>query len=327
MTRTTKHSMTKPFNGDEAPQLLRAQGCLLGQFCGDALGSQVEFQEAGRIRESYPNGVREMQDGGTFDTLAGQLTDDSEMALMLARSLVENGRFDKVKVRKAYLLWFESGPFDCGNTIRSALEGHLDGSSESNGALMRISPLGIFGARHELAKVADWARQDAGITHSNPICQKANALFAMAISHAVATGADAESLYGSILDWAETMSASPSLMNTIRSAAHQPWDEKDRHLGWVLVGLQNSLWQLLNASSFEDAVVDTVSHGGDTDTNAAICGALLGAVYGREAIPERWIKAVLGCRPEASLVQVRHPRPDMLWPGDALELAEQLLLN
>ena len=67
----------------------RAQGSLLGQLAGDALGSLVEFQSPNEIRRSYPDGVRELADGGTWNTIAGQPTDDSEMALLLARMLEE----------------------------------------------------------------------------------------------------------------------------------------------------------------------------------------------------------------------------------------------
>ncbi len=56
-----------------------------------------------------------------------------------------------------------------------------------------------------------------------------------------------------------------------------------------MIAFRNALWQLLNALSFEEGVVDTVMRGGDTDTNAAICGALLGAVYGLDAIPVQWV--------------------------------------
>jgi cyclic 2,3-diphosphoglycerate synthetase len=65
--------------------------------------------------------------------------------------------------------------------------------------------------------------------------------------------------------------------------------------------------------------------GGDTDTNAAIAGALLGAIHGLAAIPAQWRDAVLTCRPRRGALGVQQPRPEALWPGDALELAEQLL--
>jgi len=64
--------------------------------------------------------------------------------------------------------------------------------------------------------------------------------------------------------------------------------------------------------------------GGDTDTNAAICGALLGAVHGVEAIPSQWQEKVLNCRPQRR-PGVVHPRPEVFWPTDALELAKRLM--
>ena len=65
--------------------------------------------------------------------------------------------------------------------------------------------------------------------------------------------------------------------------------------------------------------------GGDTDTNAAIAGALLGAVYGYSAIPLQWRDRLLTCRPLGGLPNVYQPRPKPFWPVDALEIAEVLL--
>jgi len=61
----------------------------------------------------------------------------------------------------------------------------------------------------------------------------------------------------------------------------------------VLTAFQNALWQLLHASGFQEGIVNTVMRGGDTDTNACICGALLGSVYGRGAVPEQWVSTLL----------------------------------
>ena len=115
--------MTVERNASDSGVLSRAQGCLLGQLIGDALGSLVEFQTPERIRRRYPEGVRDMADGGTWNTIAGQPTDDSEMALLLARSLVSQGKFDKAEAEKAYVFWLESNPFDVGNAILSGLTG------------------------------------------------------------------------------------------------------------------------------------------------------------------------------------------------------------
>ena len=115
------------------------------------------------------------------------------------------------------------------------------------------------------------------------------------------------------------------LMEAIAGAAISPPADYVEKQGWVLIAFRNALWQLLHAERVEDAVVNTISRGGDTDTNAAICGALLGSVHGREAIPRQWIDCLIQCRPERGRPNVRHPRPKCFWPCDALELADQLI--
>ena len=308
-----------------ANAVARAQGCLLGQLSGDALGSLVEFQTPEQIRREYPDGVRELVDGGTWDTIAGQPTDDSEMALLLARMLADQGQYDTEEARNVYLFWLDSEPFDCGMTISGSLQGYPNPDSQANGAMMRISPLGIFGAKHDLEYVAEWARQDARITHIHEVCQQANALFTMAIAHAVRYGCDAQDLYEQIVSWAVDMEVDGSLLNTVQGAAEKAPEDYVHQQGWVLTAFRNALWQLLHAPNLEEAVIDTVMRGGDTDTNAAICGALLGAVRGRNAIPTQWTERVLNCRPAAGQPHVRRPRPECFWPVDALGLAERLV--
>ena len=305
--------------------IARAQGCLLGQIAGDALGSLVEALSPERIQHEYPDGVRELVNGGRQNTIAGQPTDDSEMALLLARMLVDKGRYDSEEARKAYLFWFKSGPFSCGRTTAYALQGgRHNPDSQANGAMMRVSPLGIFGAKHNLEDVAEWARQDARITHINPICQQANALFTMAIAYAVRHGCDARNLYEQIVTWAVDK-VEGSLLDIVEGAATEPPADYVHQQGWVLIAFRNALWQLLHAPNLEEGVVDTIMRGGDTDTNAAICGALLGAVYGRNAIPAQWSECVLNCRPAEGQPHVHRPRPECFWPVDALELAERLV--
>ena len=302
----------------------RAQGCLIGQLAGDALGSLVEFQSPAEIRRSYPNSVRELADGGTWNTIAGQPTDDSEMALLLARMLVKIGFYDPKKARREYEYWLSSDPFDCGMTISAGLRGNPNPNSQANGAMMRISPLGIFGSGFELNQVAKWAMQDAELTHPNQICQQANALFTMAIAYAISSGCGGNELYKNIKKWMIDMNVETALFNTINRAADEPPTDYVQQQGWVLIAFQNALYQLLHAPNLEEGVVDTVMRGGDTDTNAAICGAMLGAVYGKEAIPIQWLDSLQNCRPEAGLPHVRHPRPKCFWPIDALELAQKL---
>ena len=208
----------------------------------------------------------------------------------------------------------------------SGLLGHHNPESQTKGALMRISPLGIFGTHHDPAQVAERARQDAALTHVHPVCLQANALFAMAIAHAIGTGCDRRSLYAQVARWSEETDLDETLADAVTGASVAPPSQYLRPVaGWVLVAFQNALWQLLNAVNLEEALVDTVMRGGDTDTNAALCSALFGAVEGRDAIPAQWSECLRNCRPAKGRARVHQPRPKRFWPVDAPKLAERLL--
>jgi len=304
-------------------QLSRAQGCLLGQLAGDSLGGLVEFQGPAEIRRKYPHGLRELADGGTWDILAGQPTDDSELALMLARTLAK-GSFDDGKILDAYRSWQRSAPFDIGSTTRRGLTGQPDLQSQANGSLMRISPLGIFGA-HRPAEAVEWARADSRLTHPNPVCQDACAVFVAAITQAISGGTGPQACYEAARQEASKPNVSPSVRECLDRAALAAPDDFMTHQGWVLTALQNAFYQLLHAETLVAGLSDTVMRGGDTDTNAAIAGALLGPIHGRDAIPSAWRRALLSCRPQSG-TPTAHPRPMEFWPVDALELAERLLV-
>jgi ADP-ribosylglycohydrolase len=317
----------------------RARGCLLGQLAGDSLGGLVEFQKASQIRARYPKGVRELRDGGHWDTIAGQPTDDSELALMLARSLVERGAFDDDAVARAYGRWYASGPFDCGGTIGRALSVAskvmtnvaasarkvASTTSEANGAMMRVSPLGVFGYAMPVEGLAELARRDARLTHPHAVCQDASALFAVTIARAMSVGGTGAELYDFAVQWAREADLHVDVRQDLADAIERPPADFSRNMGWVRIALQNAFFRLRHAPSLQEGVVDSVMSGGDTDTNAAIAGALLGAVLGEGAVPRQWREAVLACRPEVGRRGVRRPRPKEFWPIDALELADELV--
>lgn len=321
-------------------RLSRAQGCLLGQLAGDSLGGLVEFRSAASIKSEYPEGLYQLADGGTWGILAGQPTDDSEMALMLARSIVQMKGYKPEAALDAYLHWYSTPPFDIGNTTSSALRGAKHGetpqervegarqnantSSQANGSLMRISPLGVFGFASP-ATAAEWARADSSLTHPHQVCQDACAVFVAAIATTIAEGSTAQECYEAACDEAKRSSVVAPVADALRKALERPPEDFQTHQGWVLIALQNAFYQLLHALDLEEGVVQTVMAGGDTDTNAAIAGALLGAVYGREAIPQQWLSSILTCRPLPKSGS-SHPRLMEFWPVDVLRLAERLLL-
>ena len=342
---TTPYSLCWPDRGQAAAnsaQLARAQGCLLGQLAGDALGSIVEFDRAAMIEQAYPAGLREIGPSPVWGTLAGQPTDDSELALMLARTLVLAG-FDEEQIAASYGYWYDSHPFDIGTTTRQAMRGitaaqrmgtslaaggrlAASRTSESNGALMRQSPLAIWG--HALpANVLDgYVRLDTTLTHPNRVCQDASTALIVALAAVIREGLDGPAAYEQALAWNQEHGASATVTQALKDAYTRP-PHFDRSTGHVLIALQNAFYQALHAGSFEEGVVSTVMAGGDTDTNAAIAGTLLGAMYGARALPHQWKQALLTCRPSEANAEAHRPRPIAFWPVDSFQLAERLLIR
>lgn len=323
----------------EVTQLNRAQGCLLGQLAGDALGGLVEFKSVEAIRARYPHGCRHLHDGGTWNNLAGQPTDDSEMALMLARTLIREGSYQRGAVLDGYLHWLRHA-WDIGGTIGASLRAARSGATRderlhltelhardtpSNGCLMRISPLGIFAAGKP-ARGAELARSDARLTHPNPLCQDSCGVYVAALAHAIGSGGGPQECYHAALAEAERGKAQPEVKAALLAARTSPPPDYITQMGSVLLALQNAFYQLLHAPTLEEGVVDTVMRGGDTDTTAAIAGALLGAVHGRRGIPAQWQQTLLSCRPAPGM-PTAHAMPREFWPVDALILAEALLVE
>ncbi len=318
----------------------RAQGCLLGLMVGDALGAQVEFRSATSIAREFPEGVRAMTGGGPFNLIPGQITDDGEMALCLAWSIARAGTYDPRTALESYAWWYDSRPFDIGRTTARALqpaaaalaEGRdplastaaADPHSQANGALMRVAPIGILGWNQPLDQVAAWARQDAALTHPHRICQDANALFAVTIATCLRSAGDVNWVQEQIGPWLASADLDTAVLRAYGREDLPARPDGDK-AGWVLIALGNALRQLFGQKSYEDGLFNTIALGGDTDTNAAIAGAVLGALQGVDAIPAALWETVERCRPTAGVAGVVNPRPEPLWPGEAPRLAQNIV--
>lgn len=264
----------------------RARGVLYGQCIGDNLGSQVEFESAAEIAAQYPDGVRDMAGGGPHGIHAGQLTDDTEMAADLIGSLVECGGFDAADVLRRYEAWVNGGAFDVGNTCGAALRwGRRDTDSQANGALMRISPLAVAYAGRP-GEAAQFAREDAELTHPNAMTRAANAVYVGALSEVIA---GAEPL-PALRKWLAAEDLAQHLDHHAQDYSLGIWEEQppESGAGWVLNALHATVYHVAQGTDFEEAMVQTIALGTDTDTNAAIVGAFLGGVVGAEGIPARW---------------------------------------
>lgn len=304
----------------------RAKGSMLGLACGDALGRPVEFATVERIKQNHGR-VTEMLGNGTHRQPAGTITDDTEMALCIARSLTKYGRFEPADVADRFVAWYESGPFDIGGMTRRALrriqdgaswetagerEWHTspEGSNAGNGSVMRCAPLAIAYADYPAA-LARTSIDSSRITHADPRCTTGCAVLNLTIAVALrgekSPLSTALNLLSGELETSveRTAGVSPEdaspvlkggLPEELRTALELVPDGVDpnelSNSGYVVDTLQTALYDALTAKSAEDAIVTAVNRGGDTDTIGAIAGAVAGARFGVSSLPDSWIENI-----------------------------------
>lgn len=258
----------------------RALGCLLGQAVGDAVGTRYEFlssKDSLRLmqKDLDHNGHLPLLGDGPFNVSKGQITDDTELALTLARCLVQCQCFDISQIANSYANWFHSRPFDIGNTTKRALQQtkpnaqsidnlhkmrrntkEYNANSLSNGCLMRISPLAIAGIHWSEDQLRRAASADCQLTHAHLVATEAVQMYVMALQTAILTG-DVSQVYHKaisvvapngvihqILLAAQTHAEPIMMINKTKcmTDSHQQ--------GYLGVALQNCFYELLHTSNF-----------------------------------------------------------------------------
>lgn len=286
-----------------------AHGVLLGLACGDALGRPVEFKSTTQIDREYGT-LTEMIGHGSHRQPAGTITDDTEMALCIARSLVEHEKFEPADIADRFVAWYESDPFDIGMMTADALRQinlgeswedagrevwkHLpEGQNAGNGSVMRCAPLALAYAE-QTGRLVAVSRQSSAITHYDPRCQYGSAVLNLTIAHLLR---NREKPLQSALEQVAP-DAPDELITALRDIPTGVSDADLETTGYVVTTLQTALYEGLTADTTRDAIVDAVNRGGDTDTIGAIAGAVAGAQNGTTSLPERWLSQLDGVTAE-----------------------------
>lgn len=279
--------------GHQARQ--RALGCLIGGAVGDALGAPFEFQPSGLYSERFPEpeygGIGEMVGGGSFGWAPAEFTDDTQMAIALATSVVDSFGYDADQVWNSWRSWRRHAT-DVGITTSHALsfddwrdvEHARIESTVANGALMRAFPLALA----TLGLTDDEARRivlhQASLTHHHPAAGW-GAWIAVAAMRAAIRGDDAwEQIDIEIVRVPEELRDEfAGVLSPTWSPAH---DLRSNGNVWTCLG--QAVWAVRHTSNFHDAVVAAIDLGGDTDTVACVTGAIAGSIHGIQSIPSRW---------------------------------------
>ena len=264
----------------------RARAALFGVAVGDALGATAEFMTPAKIRSRY-GVLREIVGGGWLKLSPGQVTDDTEMTLCVARGIVRSGGWDLGPIADRFARWLSGGPADVGATCRRGIEEYMekgrleappDEQGAGNGAAMRVAPVALYtlGDENLLSRLAI---EQARITHHHPLSDAA----CVAVGRMIQRG-----LLGAPLR--DLRAAAGELSARHPEFLSGGYDGKSS--AYVVDTLRTVFDAFFSTDTFEDCVVKTVNRGGDADTAGSIAGAIAGARYGLAAIPQRWLHAL-----------------------------------
>lgn len=292
----------------------RALGCLAGLAVGNVLGLTTESRSREQARAMLGSEGPLLR--LPLEERQRVWDDDLAMAMALAGCLVklpsDATHLDTSEILGAYLDWFRMGARGIGGLTREVLTKTLAGEARAaervwqsrcergarplgNGAAMRMAPLGVaFAGRPE--RIARLAAEDAALTHWDPACRQsagAVALLAAALVRREPDPLAFTRLHLGSLEVEVAEALVPVRLEDLHDQRLDGWD-----MGSTLLALKVAVSVLASGLPYPEGVLWALRQGGDTDTNGAIVGALLGARDGLAAIPLDW----RACVPEGDRI-------------------------
>ena len=274
----------------------RATGSVIGLALGDALGAPFESRRASQIPHSLP--TLELPWMGLPP---GSTTDATAMSRNLVRSLIANEGLDVDDVRRRHIEWLRSGPPDVETITRRVLTAVSQGEPEAartyvqqrgpevsagNGSVMYCAPLGVAYA-HRPEALVELAPALSAITHWDERCRTACLAVAVAVAALVRGERGRRAVLGAVATIAERVGGEELEYLVEEAGRARPVDGPDRGFALFTAGL--ALRAATDEPGFEDGLRYVVSLGGDTGTNAAVTGAVLGAIHGLSGSPAAWL--------------------------------------
>lgn len=276
----------------------RVIGSMLGLALGDALGAPFEFLRGRNIPDPIP--AFELPWMGLPP---GSTTDDTAMARNLARSLVERGGFYEEDLIRRHVEWIASDPPDVGALTGRVLRRVQRGEdpvavarevweqrgpevSAGNGSVMYCAPLGLAYANRP-SELLELAPRLSALTHYDGRCRTAVLAVTLTLA-ALVRGEEPTPAVSAALSAVEQLEGGEELEYLVEVAGSaRAIDGPDQ--GFCLFTAAVALQALLREGDLETEVRRVVSLGGDTDTNGAVAGALLGARDGVDGLPVEWL--------------------------------------
>lgn len=262
----------------------RALGAYWGLAVGDALGATVEFMVPREIQAEY--GVhRHMIGGGWLHLKAGQVTDDTQMSLVLGESILAGSSWSLSRFADGMAAWLKSNPVDVGNTCRRGIRRYLVDHSligvesewdAGNGAAVRSLPATLATLDDPVA-FEHISLSQAHFTHHNALSDAAILSMGRMVR---------DLLRGA--DLGDVATLAKALVDRHREFRFAPYNGLST--AYVADTVATVFHYLLSTDNFRDCLIAIVNQGGDADSTGALGGMLAGAYYGSVAIPPEWLK-------------------------------------
>eukprot|EP00347_Sterkiella_histriomuscorum_P003232 403365085 len=334
---TSAQKLTKPLKLSTEEFRSRSQACILSAFIGDAAGGVLEFQHNFSPRQIEK--AIKLPGGGVFGLGEGQITDDSEMAMCLFQALSNGyGKMNLDDMAGMYKQWVDSNPFDIGITTRKALYGgdgrastifqkvqQFNASSQSNGSLMRITPLAVWASKLSNEDLYKAVHLQTYFTHCNKAVIEATYLYCLVIKLILNGETDRVKIYNDIKKEAGQLDMEEVLQWFNQLELEGP-PVATINAGWAKIAFLYTFHYLRNPDVYpkddlNKILKDILSQEGDTDTNAAIVLGVMGAFNKREELNQDQVTKLLAyqcVKNDDRKTNNGIQRPDFLIPGKVL---------
>ena len=274
----------------------RASGALLAHASGNALGVPTEFLNSPEaILAEFPGGIRDIVRRDTPDS---PFDDDVAMALLLGEELL-TGDVDLERLARRWIQWLDRDGRGAGHWTRTALN-HIrthgsppsgTGGRASNGAIMRALPVALA-TRGSPRNLVAGTWHTAALTHPDDRCTWGAVAVNVATAELLAGRRD---FLADVIEVLRINEAPAGLLAAVRRVPLERREELPilgERAGDAVSCVEIALWAAWHEPDLESALIWLANAGGDTDTNAAVAGGLLGARDGEAAIPRRWLDAL-----------------------------------
>jgi ADP-ribosylglycohydrolase len=280
---------------------MKVKDGIIGFVVGDALGVPVEFSYREELEE---NPITGMEGYGTFNQPPGTWSDDSSMTIATMTSIINKRGIDYTDIMDEFCRWCYEGEytphgevFDIGNTTSRGLHRYKQGCDalncggksthdNGNGSLMRILPLAY------LPEIDyETVENVSSLTHAHARSRISCALYveiakSMLSNSGLSIDEHVENSNEKIMEYYKGNDE----LEHFQRIFNNDFSNGILSGGYVIDTLETVIYCLRNTDNYKDAVLKAINLGGDTDTNAAICGGLAGIYYGYDSIPIDWIK-------------------------------------